>query len=448
VYNNFYLDLKKALTLFHPFWNGSEPKWFDDQKTPVYFWLIPIMALLGAYFQRKNRKIIFWFFVALLAVFFSKQDALPIKNAYIWMHQNFPGFNAYREASKFYFVTALSYSILIGAFVAHIFEYYAKKKFLKYSVYFFASLVFLWNVKPILTGEMHSIFTPREIPTDELIIRNYISLQNGSFRTLWNPKDSKWASYSTYRPKLDTLETRKSQWKSIKDYDNLQGGELSEGEANKLFFSENFAPQLLSESSVRYLISNKESFFMIEELVSNSGWKKIDLDLSRNFIFENKKVRPRIYFTDEIETIHQNLDFQNVEYSLKNSSRWNFTLKNLEGPIWVNFSEKYHPDWQIVCGDTPWYALIRKRSILPIGNHHATDAGLNAFFLEPDELRKICKIDSGGNINLSLYYRPQTFLYLGGIISLSAIFLSLFTLVFWKEKGHNRNIIQKEKDAK
>ncbi|MFA5961756.1 MAG: hypothetical protein WC848_03695 [Parcubacteria group bacterium] len=446
--NNYSLDLGEALTLFHPFWNGGEPKWFDTQKIPIYFWLIPLMALLGAYWQRKNKKIVFWFFVALVAVFLSKQDALPLKSAYVWLHQHFPGFNAFREASKFYFAIALAYAILIGAFVSYLFENFAQKKFLKYFVFFGASLVFLLNVRPILTGEMFTIFTPQKMAGDEVKIRDYTFLQTGSFRTLWNPSDSMWASFSSYRPKINEIETRRDFWKKIKDYADAQGGEPSGNEKNQLFFSENFATRLLSQSAVRYLVSDQANFYMVKNLVANPEWKKLDLGLGEKTIFENETARPRIYLTDEPETIHREITFAPVDYSLENSAHWDFRLKNFDGPVRVNFAEKYHPDWQVVCGNTPWYALLGKKAILPVENHKMTDAGLNAFLIYPREIADACAKDNDGRTALSLYYRPQSYLYLGGIISLGAIFFSLLTLVFWKEKRHNSNIVQKKENAK
>jgi hypothetical protein len=437
--NNFSLDLPGTLTLFHPFWNGGEPKWFDDQKIPLYFWLIPLMVIWGAYFQRKNRQVLFWFFVALLAVFLSKQNALPLKSAYVWLHQNFPGFNAFREASKFYFAIALAYSVLIGAFVSHIFERYGQKKFLKYGVFLGASLIFLWNTKPILTGELKSIFTAQQVDADDQKIRAYVLSQTESFRTLWNPTDPLWASYSVYRPKINALETRRSEWKNIQDYTELQGGEPGGGEKNQLFFAESFAPRLLSQSAVRYAISSPQNLFIIKELLAKSQWKQLDLGLENRLIFENQTVRPRIYLTHEMETIHREVAFESVPYALENSARWNFTLDNLESPLWLNFSENYHPDWQVICGATPWYALLSARTLLPAENHRKTDAGLNAFLLDPQMLKNNCAVGKDGKMELSLYYRPQNFLYLGGIITLGTILLSLLALVFWKEKRRDSN---------
>jgi len=432
--NNFSLDLGETLTLFHPFWNGSEPKWFDDQKIPFYFWLIPLMVVLGTYWNRKNKKILFWFAVSLVAVFVSKQDALPLKGAYVWLHQNFPGFNAFREASKFYFAIALAYSILIGAFVAYVATHHAKKKFLVWGVFLGASLIFLWNTKPLLTGEMYGLFTPQKIDADDQKIRNYGFSQTGSFRTLWNPTDSMWASYSIYRPKINEIETRRGDWKGIKDYADLQGGEAGGLEKNQLFFAEKFAQRLLSESAVRYLISSPSNLFIVKNLLTSSDWKVVDLGLENKLLFENQKVRPRIYLTQEMETIHREVDFNLVDFAMENASRWNLVLEKLDKPVWLNFSEGYHPDWQVTCGDTPWYTLLSKKTIFSSENHRVTDAGLNAFFLDPSVVRKTCPTRKDGKIALSLYYRPQSYLYLGEVISIGTVLISLLALVFWKEK--------------
>lgn len=454
--NNFSLDLNKTLALFHPFWNGGEPEWFDDQKIPLYFWLIPIMALLGAYWNRKNKNIIFWLLIAIAAVFLSKQDAPPLKSAYVWLHQNFPGFNAFREASKFYFAIALAYAILIGAFVKYFFDPPSSRDYsglrrdkpiLKYGVFVLASLLFLWNAKPILTGEMNSIFTPQKIADDEIKIRDYTLSQNGSFRTLWIPSDSKWASYSAFRPKINAIETRRSDWKEIKDYAELQGGEPGGIEKNQLFFSENFTTRLLSQSAVRYLLVNNQNYFTIENLIANPAWKKIDLNLKNLQFFENQAARPRIYLTENMETIHRDNSFQTADYEYKNSSRWNFTIENSTESVWINFSEKYHPSWQLVCGNFHWYdSFLKKSSFLSQKNHFKTDAGLNSFLVNPSEIKEKCVIENNKKIALSLFYRPQSYLYLGEIISLTAIFISIMALVFWKEKRHNDKIMQ-EKNA-
>lgn len=439
--NNFSLDLSVAINLFHPFWNGGEPKWFDDQKIPFYFWLIPIMATLGAYWNRKNKKILFWFFVALFGVFLSKQDALPLKSAYIWLHQNFPGFNAFREASKFYFVTALSYAILIGAFIKSIFERQSNLRCVKYGILFLTSLIFLWNAKPILNGTMRSIFVPQKITADELKIRDYVSSQNGSFRTLWNPTDSPWVSFSAYRPKVNMIETRRNIWKSIKDYPDVQGGEPDGVEKNVLFFSESFASRLFSQSAVRYLIFEQANLFMVKNLVANPEWKKLDLGLNSKMIFENSKVRPRVYLTRKAETIHREIAFEEVTFSMQNSARWNFEVKNSTEPVWINFSEQFHPDWKLACGNFAWHDAFRSENFFSDNKHFATDAKLNTFLLDTAEAQKKCFAGEDGKMSLSLYYRPQSYLYLGGIVSLGAVLVSIFMLIFWKEKKREKSIV-------
>ncbi len=158
-----------------------------------------------------------------------------------------------------------------------------------------------------------------------------------------------------------------------------------------MFFSESFATNLLSQSSVRYLTVASSNYFIVEKLLSDPAWKKINLNSGSSWLFENQSVRPRIYTTQDRETIYSNTEFQTIDYSFENASRWNFTIEKPIDPLWINFSEKYHPGWQLVCGNFHWYdSFLGKNKILSQGNHHKTDALLNNFLIDPIEAQKKC----------------------------------------------------------
>lgn len=56
----------------------------------------------------------FFALLALLGVFLSKQVAPPGGVIYKILFEYFPGFSAFREASKFFVLIAMSYSVMIA----------------------------------------------------------------------------------------------------------------------------------------------------------------------------------------------------------------------------------------------------------------------------------------------------------------------------------------------
>jgi len=77
---------------------------------------------------RKNKDVVFFGVVALIGILLSKQVDDPFPGLYPWLFKNVPGFNAFREASKFYFLIALGYSVLIGSFVDWLWKWAQQKK--------------------------------------------------------------------------------------------------------------------------------------------------------------------------------------------------------------------------------------------------------------------------------------------------------------------------------
>ena len=56
LFGNEFFNITESLSVFFPFWNGSEPVWFQIQNIfPIYF-LIPIIAWAGFIITPKNKK--------------------------------------------------------------------------------------------------------------------------------------------------------------------------------------------------------------------------------------------------------------------------------------------------------------------------------------------------------------------------------------------------------
>jgi len=104
-----------------------------------------------------------------------------------------------------------------------------------------------------------------------------------------------------------------------------------------------------------------------------------------------------------------------------------------EEGIYVNFSENYHPDWKVRVGEFSWWDALREEEYFLDEKYHIeNDAGLNTFFVPIEALET-----SGGDV--TIFFRPQSHLYLGLIISGTVLVVCVGYLVYalvrkWRKK--------------
>lgn len=469
LFGNGFMDILSSLTLFHPFWTGGKVDVFVVQKIPFYFWLIPIFAFLGLILDRKNKNILFFGFIALLGIFLSKQVTEPLGGVYSWLFENFPGFNAFREASKFYFLTALGYSILIGAFIAWLGQNWQDTKWQvggRYLLLLLISLIFLGNAKPIITGEFGSMFIARHIPNDYLILKDYILSQPEFFRTFWTPNYSRWSIYTNQKPEISNAMVIATEWKgytSSKLYNNwLENERIME------IFKIKGANELFDNSSIKYVIvplkdiANDDDFFIsyggvsdpnvrdwyISELDKIEWLKKIDIGTQDLAVYENKNYKPHLYQTQERESVEKNIPFNQVDFQSKSPTEYKITLKNIDRNTYLNFSEAYNENWKLKIGKFSWSQVITNKNYFLADEYHFKNkVQLNSFYLNPEFIKKNLpgefkeNPDGSIDLDLTLYFKPQSYFYLGVIISGATLIGCVGLLIyFWiKQRKKRKN---------
>lgn len=191
-----WMNLLNGLFLFQPHW----PTNIFGKINPIQsvFFLIPFLVFLNLLIYKKKKEIFFFVFLALVSIFLIKGSREPAGNIYRWLFTNFPGFNMFRDPSKFYIPLVFSYSLLI-AFTA---EWFSKKRLGKVFVgLLFLYLVFL--IKPVLLGEMTGTFKPEVVSGDYLKIKNLIAEDKNFFRSVWYPNKREFSYSSPQHPTLD-----------------------------------------------------------------------------------------------------------------------------------------------------------------------------------------------------------------------------------------------------
>ena len=349
---------------------------------------------------------VFFGIIALIGIFLSKQVAAPFGGVYKWLFENFPGFNSFREASKFYFLTALGYSVLIGVFTAWLWENWNGKKwhiYGKYLLIFLISFIFLWNTKPIITGEVGSMFVPRHIPNDYLILKDFILKQDGFFRTFWTPTAPRWGVYTNQKPKIINIVVIRNEWK---DYVPLNSG-YNNLSINKQITEIFKIKRAFDNSSIKYVVvpiddisNDSDPFFYygreknpdirnwyISEL-NKVGWlKKIDIGTKELVVYENENYKPHIYssttptiiagdiealilltetkyldgksvllFTggkrkedanEEIVVVKKGKEEPEITFKKINPTKYLVKVEGAKAPFWLVFSESFHKQWRL-----------------------------------------------------------------------------------------------------
>lgn len=464
LFGNEFLNITYAITLSHPFWTGGQLAVFHPQTILVYFWIIPILAFFGLYLGRFRKNIVFFGLVAFVGIFLTKQVGQPFSGVYIYLFEHLPGFSAFREATKFYFLVALGFSILIGEFVSVILSKYSfsGKKIFKYFLLLSLTILFVSNGVPFIKEDL-GMSVPHTEPQDYVSLNKFILSEKEFSRTLWVPAFSRWGPSDSTHTVLSGVDTINNEWSNLFVVDNdshiADGGTLLMESLDK-----SFSRRLLSNSSIKFVIlplediSNDDDFFVFygenrnyyaEELSKTPYLKRINANTGKIVVYENQSARPHIYSTLKKETIYADIPYQKVNFTYINPTTYTINLKNISKPFYLNFTDSYNPNWELHIGNVSWMEPLYRTNYFLSVKHFANDAGLNSFYVDPHQIcstSQNCTKNKDGSysMNVTLYFEPQSYVYMGliiGGITLIGVsgYLSFVGYAFLKRKYEKRN---------
>lgn len=221
LFAGYLMSMYRAVSLFHPLWaNGQEHVAFQIMQTPIYFFLIPILAFFPL---RKRSSTTFYsvFFgvIALLGIFLTKMDRPPWDWVYEWLYKSFPGFGAFRESSKFYFYIAFSYAALIATSYNHLVVDYPRYVRIHRLFFIIVVSIFLSNTLTFIDGSIGTIFMPRAMPEAYEKLKPYYRTSPGLNRILVIPTNSRWLSLTQNTPYINYADFIAFAHEYIKDVD-------------------------------------------------------------------------------------------------------------------------------------------------------------------------------------------------------------------------------------
>jgi len=419
-----------------------------------HLWILPFVGLFSIFYIRKDKNTLFFITLLLFGIFLGKQDAGPFPAAYAWFFNHIPGFNAFREASKFYYIIAMAYSVLIGFFVDWVCRHSRGIKRVRWFNYLLIALIVfssLWNSRLIINGSLDSLFVTRDIPEDYLRAKNLIVQNPGYYGVLWVPNHSSWSFYSKRNPLigLDSL-VQDWTWRDKITHNYKRGLYPSYGELSNVMERKN-DEVILVNTPIKYVILiaddsekheqyyniyslfGKRDFFA-DKLDSYDYLRKLDIGTESVDVYENREYKPFIYTFSE-ESVLQGLgDFEEIVYTKYSPTKYSIPVKNVREPLYVTFSQSYHPDWRIRIGDFKWYkSLFNHNYFLAQDIHLSNNANLNTYYIDPPVIcdRFVCDENEDGsyNFDITIYFKPQSLTNLGLVIS-GLIILVISTSVF------------------
>lgn len=440
LFGNEFQNIMYAIGLFHPFWTGGKPEWFLSQPIPLYFFIVPLLAFSGLVLNRRNKDVIFFGLISLVGIFLAKQSGEPFTQFYLFLFTNLPGFGAFREASKFYFLIAISYAVLTGAMVSWLHKNqssYTFVPFLKYLVWIIILSLSTWNAKPLIMGEIETLFVKRHVPDDYVHLHQYILTDKAFSRVLWIPTEAPWEVNTDKHPAIGISSLISNEWKEHTS---------TQSTANNInaLLGEDYFHNLISSASVRYIVvplkdvANDGDFyqyyggsrmFFIKQLDKLSFLKKLNIGMSDVILYENTEFRPHLYLTKTIDSLSNATSFRSVDFVEKRRTEFNFSISNLLTPVYLQFTDAYQPNWHLNYGSFRWWDVFGENPTAKLNlTHMKTDSGLNVFKIDPLYIKHNFpktaykeNLDGSIDVDITLYYRPQAYLNLGLLIS----FLSL-----------------------
>ncbi len=148
------------------------------------------------------------------------------------------------------------------------------------------------------------------------------------------------------------------------------------------------------------------------------GLEKIDIGDDAIDVYRNVDMWPLFTVPKGALDLEEDVDFDDVAFKRVGPVRYELTFST-PAPATIAFAQNHHPKWRMYDGTPSWWRILVGKS-RQIATTEKNDAGLITFNLMQDGL-------TDGKV--TVYYVPQAALYLGLIISCSALVLVLAVVV-------------------
>jgi hypothetical protein len=253
LFGNALFSNRYALFLSESAWTGGYPNnFFEPQPIPTYLYITPVFIGFFLYVAMKRLRsranILYFSLIALLGIILTKQVDEPFPQLYQWLYFNAPGFNLFREASKFYLLTAFGYAGIISLGISSLEKLPKPQKIFgslwRSAMPFFVVLISCINLFPVFTGAIGGLYVSRPVLDDYTTLNTMLEKDTIFSRVWWLPAYTSYGYFSEVHPSISTA--------TFFDKYDIQEREFLDG-VKKLTSTPSFH-QFLKDSSVKYVV--------------------------------------------------------------------------------------------------------------------------------------------------------------------------------------------------
>lgn len=182
----------------------QQPHWYQNifgkvSNPQAWFVGIPLLAFAIIFLKRNDKFIGFWLIIALVGIFLSKGSQEPLAQVYSWLFTYIPGFSLFRDPVRFYFLTALAFTVLISLTVDKVML--KKIKWIPCSIIIY----FIWLVRPVFLGQMTGMLSIPIFQEEYSEVEKILKEDNESSVVFWIPSKAPLGFSSSLHPSVDAV---------------------------------------------------------------------------------------------------------------------------------------------------------------------------------------------------------------------------------------------------
>lgn len=390
-----FATFENALGLLHPNW--PENIFGKTSFMKPEFLVLPILAFASLLFIVWRKKeshvtahgVVFLAILALIGSFLAKGAQDPFGGIYLWIFSHIPGFQLFRDPTKWYTFIAISYSLLIPFTLQEVSELFIKanangkmKKTIVWVIVGAFTIYFAWLIHPLFQQSLTGVFVSPQETTEYKQLDTFLSSQPEFFRTLWIPTTERFGLYSVNHPVIGLTDIM-PKLKKISDVSSYEA--------------------TLQEMSIRYVIVPYDSvgeIFLTDRKYDENQYTKTLAEIRKTSWLQEYKHIGKIVIFKLPNSKNKFFSFSSdsqVSYVEKNPTEYIVTIKNGHKGEKVIFTDTYDSHWIATYKNQPQKSLLY-------------DKMFNSFVLPHN-----------GDQSLQILYTPQQWVWYGLLISALAL---------------------------